>query len=116
MSQNKMYGWIGLARKAGKLVAGDALCEEAIARKRARLVIIADDCSKNTRERFEGLSTKNDIPCISFGSKEEIGHQLGRDSYAVAVVLSRPFAEQMRKCLNLTNSNRNKSHGGGIVE
>ncbi len=111
-----MYGWIGLARKAGKLIAGDALCEEAIVRKRARLLLIAEDSSKNTRERFEGLSTKYDIPCITFGTKEEIGHQLGRESYAVVVVLSRPFAEQMRKSMVQTNSNRKKTHGGGIVE
>lgn len=117
MSENKVLGWLGLARKAGKLVAGDALCEDALARRRAKLVVIAKDAGINTRERFEGLCGKAGIDLLPFGTKEELGHRLGRDAYAVIAVLDRSFAEQIRRCMDGEhNVNGNQAHGGGTVE
>ncbi len=115
MSEDKIYGWIGLARKAGKLVAGDALCEEAISRKRSRLVIIAEDCGENTRKRFELLCAKAEVGWVVFGTKAALGQRLGRDTYAVVSVQNKPFATQILKCMNDTKSGK-KAHGGGVVE
>ena len=117
MSENKVFGWLGLARKAGKLVAGDALCEEAITRRRARLVVMATDAGPNTRERFETMCAKARVDLLPFGTKEELGHRLGRDTYAVVAVLDRSFADQIRRCTDGgNNENGNLAHGGGTVE
>ncbi len=117
MSENKVYGWLGLARKAGRLVAGDALCEDALARRRAKLVVMAKDAGHNTRERFAGLCEKAGVDLLPFGTKEALGHRLGRDAYAVVAVLDRSFADQIRRCMDGEhNVNGNQAHGGDTVE
>ena len=99
MSEDKVYGWLGLARKAGKLVAGDALCEDALARRKAWLIVLASDAGANTVERFGALCEKAGVERILFGTKAELGHRLGRDTYAVIAVLNRSFANQIRKSM-----------------
>ncbi len=116
MSETKCYGMIGLARKAGRLVAGDALCEDAISRRRAKLILLAADAGTNTRDRFVALCEKSGVELIEFGNKTELGHRLGREAYAVAAVLDRSFAKSIRSCMNDETENGNKAHGGGIIE
>ena len=116
MSENKTYGWLGLARKAGRLVAGDALCEDALARRRAWMIIVASDAGANTRERFCALCEKAGVELVLFGTKAELGQRLGRDAYAVVAVLNRSFAGQIRKSMDVGTEDGNKSHGGDIVE
>jgi ribosomal protein L7Ae-like RNA K-turn-binding protein len=116
MSESKTYGWVGLARKAGKLVAGDALCEDALARRKAWMIIVAADAGPNTRERFSLLCEKAGVELVLFGTKAELGQRLGRDAYAVAAVLNRSFAGQIRKSMDVGMEDGNKSHGGDIVE
>ena len=48
--ENKIYSFIGLAKKAGKLLAGEYNCEKAIEKSAARLIIIARNASDNTKK------------------------------------------------------------------
>lgn len=116
MSENKLYGWLGLARKAGRLVAGDALCEDALKRKKARLLVMAADAGANTRERFSALCQKAGVDILTFGTREELGQRLGRDAYAIVAVLDRSFADQIRKCTDNRHDDGKNAHGGGTVE
>jgi ribosomal protein L7Ae-like RNA K-turn-binding protein len=116
MSESKTYGWVGLARKAGKIVAGDALCEDALARRRAYMIIVASDAGANTRERFTALCEKAGVDLVLFGTRSELGQRLGRDAYAVVAVLNRSFAGQIRKSMDIGIGDGKKSHGGDIVE
>jgi len=90
---------LGRARKAGKLVAGDALCEDALARKKAWLIVLAADAGANTVERFDALCAKAGVGRVVFGTKAELGQRLGRDAYAVVAVLNRSFAGQFRRSM-----------------
>lgn len=116
MTESKVYGWLGLARKAGKLVAGDALCEDALSRRRVKLLLLATDAGANTRERFTELCEKLGVQLQTFGTKNELGNLLGRDSYAVIAILSRSFAEQIRQCTDSLQFLGENAHGGGTVE
>ena len=51
MSQNrsKSLGTLGLAMKSGNVVSGEFLTEQAIRAGTARLVIVAEDASDNTK-------------------------------------------------------------------
>lgn len=117
MSENKIYSFLGLARKAGKLMGGDALCEDAMKRRKARLIILTKDAGDTTRRRFYEACVNNGIPLIEFGLKEELGRMLGRDAYAVAVVTDENFAKQIRlKISEVEKDEINITHGGGIFE
>ena len=58
MPNDRLLGFLGLARKAGKLAVGTAATEESIKRKRAKLVIIASDISAKSEKEIRFLCDK----------------------------------------------------------
>ena len=51
--QNRVYGLIGLAMKAGKIKAGEFSVEKSIKQGKAKLVFVAEDASENTIKKFK---------------------------------------------------------------
>ena len=62
-SKSRVLGLIGLSAKAGKIEFGADAVEEVITRKKAKLVIVAEDASERTKKNFEFLCNKN-IQCL----------------------------------------------------
>ena len=50
---NKIYSLLGLCQKAGKIVSGEVGCEAAIKNKTAKLLLLAEDASENTKKKFQ---------------------------------------------------------------
>ena len=50
--QNRVYGLIGLAMKAGKIKAGEFSVEKSIKEGKAKVVFVAEDASENTTKKF----------------------------------------------------------------
>ena len=48
---DKIYGILGIASKAGKIVSGFDSIQENIKKKKVKLIIIANDISEKTRKR-----------------------------------------------------------------
>ena len=48
---NKFFSLLGLCKRAGKLVAGEVAAEQAVRKKQAYLLILAQDASKNTKKK-----------------------------------------------------------------
>ena len=48
MPNEKISGFLGLCRKAGKLVMGFDICVEALGKGKAELLLLARDCSERT--------------------------------------------------------------------
>ena len=55
MKTDSVLRMIGLAAKAGKVVSGEFMTENAVKSKEAYLVIIAQDVSNNTRKKFGNM-------------------------------------------------------------
>jgi len=53
MEENRIYSFIGLAKKAGAVLAGEGIVRAAIKNRRAFLVIMAKDASPNTKRKIE---------------------------------------------------------------
>lgn len=75
----KIYSLLGLCKKAGKLVSGEFATEKCITSGNARLVIISEDASDNTRKKFTDKCTYYKVPVHYFGDKEMLGHAIGKD-------------------------------------
>lgn len=114
MSEDKIYSFIGLARKAGKLALGEALAEQAIKRGKAQLVIVAKDASDNTRKKIETALFGKNIPMLRFGSREKLGHMLGKSFFSVIAVTDKGFSEEIKKMIEHCFNNDNTAHGGGF--
>jgi len=78
---------IGIARKAGKVSAGEFEAENLIRSGKAKVVIIAGDSSDNTKKKFSDKCSFYHVPFYIFSTKEELGHAIGREM-RTAVALS----------------------------
>ncbi|MFQ9800024.1 MAG: L7Ae/L30e/S12e/Gadd45 family ribosomal protein [Clostridia bacterium] len=47
-----MLSLLGLCYKAGRLAAGEVRCETAVRSGDAKLVLVTEDASKNTKKKF----------------------------------------------------------------
>jgi len=91
----KLYNFLGLCKKAGKLVSGAFQTEEAIQNKSACLVIISEDASDNTKKKFTDKCTFYDIPYMIYGNKELYGKALGKDERTSIAILDMGFSTKI---------------------
>ena len=59
---NKFFSLLGLCKRAGKLVAGEVAAEQAVRKKQAYLLILAQDASKNTKKKFTNSAVYYELP------------------------------------------------------
>lgn len=83
---------LGLAQRAGKAASGEVAVEGALKRRKARLLIVAEDASGRTRERLAALAAQVGVPCYVVGTREELGLALGKGHRAAVAVQSADFA------------------------
>ncbi len=93
MNQNNVYAMIGMAMKAGKIVSGEVACESAVKSMKAHLVIVPVDASFNTKKLFSNKTTFYEIPYIEFGTKDGLGHAIGKDMRSSVAVIDEGFAK-----------------------
>lgn len=90
---------LGLAQKAGKIAAGDMAVQEALARKRAKLLIVAADASDGTKENFRCLARRYQIEYRECANKLILGASIGKGPRAVIAVLDQGFAASISRAL-----------------
>lgn len=98
--QDRVLQQLGLAARAGRIAAGGFSAEEAVKSRKARLVLIAEDAKANTVKKFTDKCTFYKIPFRFYGTKEALGHAVGREERACVAVIDRGFAESILKRLD----------------
>ena len=90
----RVLGITGIAKKAGRIAIGDEQTKLALQSGKAKLVLLAQDGSKNTRMRFQGMSAAVQIQHIILpATKNELGGAIGRQSCAVAAICDAGMAK-----------------------
>ena len=97
MAQNRVYGMIGMAMKAGKVASGEFATEKAVKSGKAALVIVSDTASENTKKKFQNMCDYYKVPIYFFGKKEELGHAIGKEFRASLAVLDTGLAKAIEK-------------------
>lgn len=97
MNRNKVLGLLGLAEKAGKVRSGEFSTEKAVKSGKAGLVIVSEESSDNTKKMFRNMCTYYKVPYFEFGSKEELGHILGKQMRASLAVIDENFSNALLK-------------------
>ena len=115
MSENKIYSFIGLARKAGAVVPGEELSAKAVRQGKAHLTIIALDASENTVKKIKTALYSTNIPAVRFGTREKLGWILGKAFISVLTVTDKEFSGKLQVMIDDMNKN-NTAHGGGVFE
>lgn len=97
--KDKTLSFLGLARKAGKIASGEFQTEEAVKKRRAQLVILAEDASDNTKKKFRSMCEFRQIPVFWFSDKGRLGAAVGCGERSSLAVLDPGFAEVIIKAL-----------------
>ena len=97
--QDRILALLGIAARAGKIVSGGFSAEEAVTSRKARLVIIAKDAKNNTIKKFTDKCSFYKIPVCFYGSKDTLGHAVGREDRACVAVTDRGLAESIERLL-----------------
>ena len=97
MENKKIYGLLGLARRAGKLSFGTESSIETIEKKKAKLVIVATDSSDRTKKNFKELCEKYNIPIRIIGTIDDLSKSIGQINKAVFVIKEENFAKELIK-------------------
>lgn len=96
---DKVFSMIGLAMKAGKVVSGEFMTEKMIKTGKAFLVIVSDAASDNTKKMFRNMCTFYEVPFYTYGTKEDLGHSMGKEFRASLAVTDEGFAKSIGKRL-----------------
>ena len=91
-TDKKILSLFGLAARAGKMASGEFQTETAVKSQAAYLVIVAEDASENTKKLFRDKCSFYHVPMYIIGSKEELGHAIGKEFRASLAVLDEGFA------------------------
>ncbi|MBU3142080.1 ribosomal L7Ae/L30e/S12e/Gadd45 family protein [Clostridium sp. CF012] len=104
---NKFFQFLGLTKKAGKLIEGYNQCEDALSHRRGTLIILSEESSTNTKDKFKRFSVKNNIPFIEGVSNEVLGKCLGRAEINVLCVSDKKMSDKLLSLWNEYEENKN---------
>ena len=105
-TDKRILSLFGLAARAGKLASGEFQTETAVKSQSAYLVVVAADASDNTKKLFHDKCSFYKVPVITLGTKEELGHAIGKEFRASVAILDEGFAGAvMKKIESLSQGN-----------
>lgn len=97
--KNKVLSLLGIANRGRNLVSGEFMTEKTTKSGKAFLVIVARDASDNTRKMFFNMCQFYKVPYFEFGTKEELGHSIGKEMRASLAVTDEGLANAIKKQL-----------------
>lgn len=87
MEQNKALSLLSLARKGGNLGLGEEAVGASARAQKARLIVVASDCSDHSLRRVKGFVAGTKQPWLQTAfTKAELGDALGVTSCAMAAI------------------------------
>lgn len=86
--------------KSGNLVSGGFATEKAIKDYKAKVVIAADDLSENSRKKYDQMCEYYHVPMFYYGTKEELGHAIGKEYRAVLAIVDHGLAKAVIQSIN----------------
>ena len=94
-NEEKIYSYLGLATRAGKIVSGDDSTLLELKRGNVKFIIVAEDASNNTKKLFKDKRTYRNIPYVYFSSKLQLGLAIGKAPRAVIGIKDEGFAKKL---------------------
>lgn len=101
MSNDKILSYLGLCRKAGKLVCGTDPATDAIRHNKAVLALTASDASDNTKKRIGDACRYRGIDCAALPfTCQQAGAAVGKSGRIASYAITDPnFADMIKKLL-----------------
>ena len=100
MINNKILGLIGLPARARKVSYGADSVEMQIKKRKVNLIIVADDASKRTKDKFNKIALQYDIPIIVAENIEALSKAIGKSNKAVLGIEDINLSKEIQKINN----------------
>lgn len=100
MKNSKILGLIGLAARARKVSFGADSVELEAQKNKVYLVILAQDSSTRTKEKFQKISEKYNIPIIITQTIEDLSKAIGKNNKAILGIGDINLASEIQKIYN----------------
>ncbi|GAA3406570.1 YlxQ family RNA-binding protein [Paenibacillus hodogayensis] len=96
---HKALSFLGLAMRAGKLAIGDEGALKAVRSGQARLVVLAEDASDNTRKKFQDKCAHYNVDLVECFDRYELGAAIGKEARVLVAVVDAGFAQKIKSFL-----------------
>lgn len=107
----KIYTFIGLALKAGKLISGEEPCERAMRKNKVKVLLVTEDAADNTKKKFSDMCSYRGVEIRFFGQKEILGRYIGKEIRVVVAILEIGFAKRLIEFID----SRELQNGGAQI-
>ena len=97
--EKQILSYLGLARRGRNAVSGEFSVEKAVKSYEARLVLVAEDASDNTKKKFSDMCAFYKVPFYTFGIKDDLGHAIGTEFRASVTVNNAGMAKKIIELL-----------------
>ena len=104
MLSDKLSGYLGFASRARKLQTGYNTVLGLIEKRKARLVIVAEDASERSKKAYTDMCTFYETKLCVYGTKETLGHILGKEIRTALAVTDEALAETIEQKMNSTEA------------
>ena len=94
-NEDKIYSFLGLATRAGKVVSGDDSTLLDLKKGNIKLIIVAEDASENTKKLFKDKASYRNIPYVYFSNKLQLGYAIGKAPRAALGIKDTNFANKI---------------------
>ena len=99
MANEKLSGFLGLARKAGKLVFGFDMTVESIQKGTAKAVLLSSDCAERTARNIKRIAEENEAEVLILPlTMDEIGYAVAK-RVGVLSVCDSGFSKKIKELL-----------------
>ena len=115
-TDKKVLSLCGLAARAGRIASGEFQTETAVKSGTACLVIVAEDASDNTKKLFHDKCSFYKVPVITMGTKQELGHAIGKEYRASLAILDEGFAEALMKKVKSSETVEEQNENGTVSQ
>lgn len=93
---------LGLAQRAGAVVAGVQPARRSVRLGEARLILKATDASRVQLSKLAGTLGNQPVPQACLGDRATLGAALGRSPVSAVVVTEASFADELIRRLGVT--------------
>ena len=100
MKNSKILVLIGLASRARKVSFGADSVELEAQKNKVYLIILAQDSSTRTKEKFQKISEKYNIPIIITQTIEDLSKAIGKNNKAILGIGDINLASEIQKIYN----------------
>ncbi len=87
-------------QKHGKISFGADSVENDIKKKTIKLVIVAEDSSNRTKDKFKRICENYDVPIIQFGNIETLSKAIGKNNKAIIGIKDVNLSKEIKKINN----------------